>query len=253
MSDEEIDDKDDFIIARSIQIFQSIISRLNETDSESAHARAVRLLHTKMTGTFNTVIHLCKTANHDCSDDFATLLRVMYDTLMQAIWILRDEGKRIERGNMYLDYYWVQKFELIKLFDNNKTGLSEHVKDSELREGNEEKIIEEYGRVKDRYLTNKGNKTRSNWYPGTLRELARENGFESEYEIMQRFLGGVVHSSPFSMVHGSIMDPKHTYLLAIHLQMRYLSYVGEAQGIEFTDEEIEFIDDAKKEWFNKKS
>ena len=251
MQNGNLSDDEMLIWARASEIFQSIIARLNETDSETVHARAARYLHARMTGSMDSILFLCRFAQHDFTSDASALLRCMYDTLIQAIYMLHIPNKRDDRGQLYLDYYWVQKYRMISLVDKNQTGLAKHLRTSDKRTEGEKRIIDEFDKIKHKYAT-KGNQNRprKNWYPGTLRELALEVGYEDEYEIVQLLFGGIVHSSPYATIHGSAFDGEHLHLLGMHLTMRYLAIVGRSQGISFTDEEEDFIEQAEKAWFD---
>lgn len=56
--------------------------------------------------------------------------------------------------------------------------------------------------MRSQFLTRRGDACRTNWYPGTLADLAGAVGYLSEYELLQRNLSNSVHSTPMGLFGG---------------------------------------------------
>ena len=184
-------------------------------------------------------------AQHDFRTDGMTLLRAIYDAHLQALYILADPGEADERARLFVDYRWIEQRRMQELLEGNSTQLARTLLTSPKRAEGEAAREENDQRLRPKYLTRKGKDVRTNWYPGSLRELAREVGLESEYEILQRDLNGAVHSSPTALLAGaSFSGPEHLLLVGWKLMFRVLGRIAQHHGVPLGDEHEEIVRDA---------
>lgn len=244
-------EKDTIIWQKTGSIIARIIGLLNENSTPGPIQDATTQLHRRLTGTLDTVIFLCGESQTSHEDDTTTLLRSMYDTLLQALYILTKAEHRLERSKLYLDYYWVEKYRWMHLFDGNETAFAKHISASPKRATGEQDLRDNYNRVKQNFLGKNSKKPRRYWYTGSLRDIAKDVGYESEYELMQSMLSSVVHTSPFSMLSKQTMSKDRALMMAWHFSIRYIGAVAEAFGLKLTDEEQHAISLSKKNWFDR--
>ena len=189
-------------------------------------------------------------ARHDVNPDGATILRSMYDAMLQAVYILKDPAKREERAALFMDFFWIEQERLIRLLDKNPTILAQQVSSSPLRSQHEETLKENLARIRKKYLASDG-KIRRNWYSGNLCYLASEVDLEHEYKLVQRVLSLMVHSSPFALRGGGpVIAGTHLVTDAWLLGLRVLGYIAEAAGVKLDKDEQEAIELAQKPLFD---
>jgi len=176
----------------------AIRKKLNGARRESSVTKAVELLLDRIVGAGNSLRVLREHAPHDFTFDGAMILRGIYDTMLQALYILSDPQNQESRARQYLDYSCVEKHNALDLFDNSQTHLGHHISKSSRRAIAEPMIKQDFQQVCQKFKDKKG-KIRGQWYEGTLRDLAKAVGFESEYEILQKQLSGIVHSSAWAL------------------------------------------------------
>lgn len=207
--------------------------------------RALEPFKNRINSALESLRVLDRHAQHDFRTDGMTLLRAMYDAHLQALYILADPAQADERAQLFIDYRWIEQRGMQKLLEGNSTALAQALLKSPKRAEGEAAREENYQRLRPKYLTRKGKDVRRNWYPGSLRELAREVGLESEYEILQRDLSGAVHSSPTALLAGaSFSEPQHLLLVGWRLMFRVLGRIAQHHGAPLGDEHEEIVRDA---------
>ena len=179
----------------------AIVAKLNAARRDSPVSTAIDLLLGRIVGAANSLRVLRERAPHDFGFDGAMILRGIYDAMLQALYILVDPVHRTERAQLYLDFFWVEKKKAIQLFDKSPTALGKRISESPQRASVEPAIEQEIERVRPSFENAKG-KLRNHWYDGSLRDLAKAVGFEAEYELLQKHLSGVVHSSAYALKEG---------------------------------------------------
>jgi hypothetical protein len=192
---------DDRLLECQRRIANNILTKLNAQQTPGAIAVAIEMIARRIVASGNSLAVLRNSAVSDYAFDAASILRNIYDVMLQGLYIMADSAKREERARLYLDFMHVERKRRIELMDTSSTGLAKWISGSPKRPGAEPGINTRFSEVKPKYMTRKG-KIRDTWYPGTLRDLAEATGLESEYELMQRLLSGVVHSSPLTLKEG---------------------------------------------------
>ena len=162
---------------------------------------------------------------------------------------MADPAKQDERAQLYFDFMDVERKRRIDLMDASETNLAKHVSGSSKRPKAEPAIKGRFDAVKPKFTTKRG-KPRETWYPGSLRDLAKASGVESEYELMQKFLSGVVHSSPLTLSEGPIV--RGVLLRDWHWRFafRILGAYAEYKAVTLDKTETDLIGSARTNVFN---
>jgi len=244
---------DDEILERQKNIANDIVTKLNSVRKDTVVTRAVELLMKRIVSGGNTLFILGQLSSpcseHDFALDGASILRGIYDAMLQALYILCDPPECEERARLYLDFYWVEWHEAVRLFDKSPTVLAAKVKNSPKRPQGEPAIQKEFEQVESKFLTKKGG-LRQAWYPGTLRNLAKHVGLDTEYELFQRQLSGAVHSSPLSLKDGPIYTGFLLVDLSFRFSFRVLGRFAEYKDVGLEAFEKQMIQDSMRNIFD---
>lgn len=233
-------------------IASSLLAKFRECNDTSPVASAITPMLARLIKSGDSITILECHSPHDSTYDSATIMRNIYDVMLQALYILINPEKRLERAQRCLDFIELERKVRITTMDTNATDLAQHVSKSPKRSASEKEIDEKFLRVKEQFTTKKG-KLVDHWYPGTLRDLAREVGYEDEYEIMQRQLSGVVHSSPLTLIEGPFLrGPSLSYSYWV-FAFRVLGSLAEHARISLSETEQRIIDSSKRNIFNWKN
>ncbi|MFH1740465.1 MAG: DUF5677 domain-containing protein [bacterium] len=240
MSNENIDFIRDMYI-----VGKRMIEKLNESiEKDDVVWNSLHLLIQRIPLSCDSLLLLVCYARHNVNFDAPVILRSIYDAVLQGLYILNDPCHREERARLFLDYFWIEQHEHVRNMDKNPLPIALYIQYSPYRKSYEPELEREFARVKDKYLKQKG-RLRGNWYPGNLRELAKQVNLEEEYDLLQKQLSGAVHSSPFVLkCGGTYFRGLHVLTAAILLLFRLLGQTAEFAGIALTDEERSIIERA---------
>lgn len=185
---------------------------------EDAVALALLYLFTRLANTWRTIDTLWRHLAPDCPETFmvdaGTLVRAMFEAYVQAAFIVHDSEKRQERAEDYLEFEHVERPKVLDRLLKHDTDISRYLKASPLRCKGDARIKAEYERVKPRYWDDRRRRTRNKWYKGTLRDLAKCAGIESEYDLLVSPFHPYVHSSAYGMRYGPPFEPQYVLVLA---------------------------------------
>jgi hypothetical protein len=229
----------------------SILLKINESPKSDCVSEAMDLMVTRLVRS-GAVLSFLYTSPlpSDWSFDGASILRTSYDIMLQGLYVMAKPEQQTERAQLYLDYMHIEHWQRIKLADRNDTAVARHIRNSPRRSKAEPQLKEAYERVKHKYLTKgrgkREKKIRKNWYPGTLCELAGESKLVPEYEWIQKMLSGAVHSSPWTLKEGTMIEP---YLLTswhFSLAFRILGAYATYMDVSLNEDEQSLVDMAKK-------
>jgi hypothetical protein len=230
-----------------------LVTKVNSVRKDTAATRVVELLMKRIVSGGNTLSYLRERSSrhpeYDCTLDGATILRGIYDAMLQALYVLHDPSACEERAQLYLDFYWVERWEAIGLFDKSPTTLAAKVKGSPKRLQAEPAIKERFEHVKATFLTRRGG-LHDVWYRGKLRDLARAVDLEAEYELLQRQLSGAVHSSPLFLKDGPAYDGFLLLDLCWRFSFRVLGKFAEYKGVGLDQFEKELIKNSGRNIFD---
>jgi len=137
-----------------------------------------------------------------CANDCAAILRCMLDASLQIAYILVQPEEAEERGQLYLDYEHVERYQMVKDVLPLDNPIVKRLRESARRAEAEPRVRAEYERVKGKYTHGKGS-IRSQWYPGNLRQLAKAVGKEEEYLLFVKQFSSAIHSGPMATRYGA--------------------------------------------------
>ena len=226
-----------------------VVAKLNGVKKLGPVAVAIEMIASRIVASGNSLAVLHNHSPHAWAFDGASVLRNIYDVMLQGLYIMVDAAYRIERAQLYLDFMDVERMRRIKLMDASGTDIAKHVSGSPKRPEAEPAIKQRHDAIKARFET-KNKKLRDRWYPGNLRDLAKASSLEQEYELMQKFLSGVVHSSPLTLKEGPIV--RGFLLMDWHWKFtfRILGAYAEFKGVGLDETEMNLIVSARANVFN---
>ena len=231
------------------EIANQFLSKLNNVPKPGPVAIAIEMISRRLVESGNSLDILYRNSPHDWAFDGGSILRTNYDLMLQGLYIMADPAKWDERAQLYLDFMKVERKNRIDLMDSSVTDIAKHFSNSPKRTEVEPEILKQFDAVKAKFMTKKG-KLRKNWYPGSLRELAKASGLEPEYELMQRFLSGVVHSSPLTLEEGPLVRDVFLMNWYWRFAFRILGKYAEYKGVALDEMEKALIDNARKNVFD---
>ncbi|MFA9477100.1 DUF5677 domain-containing protein [Phycisphaerales bacterium AB-hyl4] len=203
-------------------------------------AVAVKHLTHRVFMSADTLTTLRRYAEHEWNVDATSLLRILYDAMLQALYIIADPDQMEIRGELYEGFAAIEKYELIKRVDDDASAFSRRLSTSPLRANAEPRIQAEYQRRVDSYRKPGSNARPHNWYAhkiGTLKEIAEAVGYKDEYLLLTHDLGASVHSSAFALAPRPLFRPDVCLLFAWHFVVRLFGKIAERYRIELSSEE----------------
>ncbi len=229
-----------------------IVTKLNASQRPGPVTRATELLLTRIVAGGNSLAVLRQRNVHPYIFDEAMIVRGIYDAMLQALYILDDATTWVERAELYLDWYWIEKKDEIERYDNNPTFLAQRMSKSPRRPAAEPFFEKKYQEAFPKYSTKKGDKTRQHWYCGSLRDLARAvtPSLESEYELLQAYLSGPTHSSVYALSEPPVFDKELLADFAWRFSYRVLGKFARYKGIMLSEDEQGMIALAAENIFN---
>jgi hypothetical protein len=208
----------------------NIVAKCNDVRRKNSVTNAIGLLLGRIVGAGNSLRVLREHAPHDFTFDGSMILRGIYDAMLQALFILSNPQFQEARASQYLDYSCVEKHKAIDLFDKSQTHLGHRISKSTRRANAEPEIEQEFQKVRQQFESKDG-KVRKQWHEGTLRDLAKDVGLESEYEILQKQLSGIVHSSAwafqnFAAIYNPDLLQTFAWKFSFRVLGKYTCYAG---------------------------
>ena len=230
---------------------------LSETDEV---ARALLFLLLRVSNTWRSIRTLDKHTPDDEGPmvDTGTLLRAMFDAYIQAEYIVSDKNVAAERAKDYLEFQHVEKYKRVQAVMRYDNPFSEQLKSSPNRADGERRLQQEFDRVKARYYTKNrrrncktrpGAGMRTNWYPGSLADIARSLGKSDEYDILLANFHGCVHSSALTVQVGPIGSRKHVLDWASTIAVRVARLSVQHNRIELDEFNGRILEELCKPYF----
>jgi hypothetical protein len=184
----------------------------------------------------NSLTVLIEHATHDCYHDAASILRGLYDVHLQVLYLMT---KPVEHAALYADHVDVQNHRVLKTILRNNSDLCKDIRDHPERHTFETNVVHRFKRVEARFLIKdkKRKRCRTNWYEGDLSTLATALGYLSEYELIQMHLSQSVHSTPYGLQFGAVVDNSILMNYAWAFNFRIIGAVADYLGVQLTDHE----------------
>jgi len=234
------------------RIGNAILSKANATQQTGDVVTAMNTLYERIVSSGNTLLLLHSTAKHDCTCDAVSILRTIYDTSLQALYIFHDPQQRNDLARRYIDFGIVEKWKMIKIIDEQATDFSKQLSQSEKRAAVESEIQTEYQRVCRLYNFRDPEKPPRNWYKGgSLKDIAKTVKYEEEYELLQKQLSGVVHSSFHGLQGISIFNVSYVVALYWRFAFRVLGKLAEHVAIDLDETERGLIDQSNANLYDR--
>lgn len=139
-----------------LQILRKIIATLHSRKCKDKVSVSLLFFLVRVANTWRTIRLLRKHTPDEFHDGFmvdaGTLLRSMFDAYLQADLIFRDPAKRLERATLYLDFEHVERYRMTEKVLRHDNQLADHLKATPRRPEGENRLQEEFDRVKDPFL-----------------------------------------------------------------------------------------------------
>lgn len=182
---------------------------------------------------------LLQAARHDYSFDAAVVLRGLYDVHLQGLYVLQEPAVRAQE---FQDFIWVQTKDTITWIEESDSKLAESLRSNLFYSVGAPNVDAHYERVKRKFLTKKGDRCRSNWFKGTLADVAKSVGYLTEYQLMQPLLSGSVHSTPYAMTHGAGLPAPAFLNFGWRFVFRILGGIATHLKVEFDEQQRLFVE-----------
>jgi hypothetical protein len=232
---------DDVINTKVLALLREVIQRSCKQNKRDCVSRALLYFLQRVANTWVSIRTLRERSPGErmFMVDAGTLLRAMFDAYLQAEYIVADREKAIDRASDYLEFEHVERYKQVQRVLTHDNPLTRALKTSRRRPEGEKRINQEYERVRDRYAAGKkpgtptGNRgrIRDQWYSGSLRDVAKSLGKESEYDLILGTFQGCVHSSAFAVQFGPPTSPDYVMHWASTITARVARVNVEYNGI----------------------
>lgn len=186
-------------------------------------------------------------ARHRFLPDAVSMLRMLFDAMWQAEYLMHDPSQCEARGSLFLEWKWVERYQSIERIATCDLAIARHLRTSPKRRAAEPEIRRRFETVKHRYLTPKG-RIRPHWYePPTLAALTREIGRQNEHQWFQPLLSGAVHSAVWTLDDRPMLTEATTIYMAIDATFRILGLITDHLGLSLSDSTSHFLASARKD------
>ncbi len=215
-------------------LFQEVIQKSNNCSAKDAVSHALLCFLVRVANTWQSIRTLQEYSPDDKGFmvDAAVLLRAMLDACLQAEYMFHDANKDA-RASDYLEYEHVEQYKIREKVHKHDNWLTRRLKSSTKWPEGEKRALEEYNRVKGRYLVQKqkgkkqsggtqkrGPRTRNKWYTGDLSTIAESLGKRAEYDTFVTVFNGCVHSSALAVLEGPPIQAQHVLTFASKIAAR---------------------------------
>lgn len=213
-----------------LSILRETIRRSEEYGRKDEVARALFYFLVRVANTWRSIRTLRQHTQDDgFMIDAGTLLRAMLDAWLQTEYLLHDPDKKVDRAKEYLDFEHVERYRISRKVLRHDNPFADRLKSSPKRPEGEKRLVEQYDRVKGKYLVKARQtatpssaepRTRDKWYSGDLSAVSRSLGKEVEYDAFVATFNGCVHSSAFAVQAGPMVSPEHVLTIASKIAAR---------------------------------
>ncbi|RMF74061.1 MAG: hypothetical protein D6744_14975 [Planctomycetota bacterium] len=124
------------------------------------------------------------------------IIRALFELSVQFEYMMKDPEPR---AALYLDFAHITNYRLARAWTQSPGTIGKRLRDSPRRPNGERRYRVEYERVRRHYEAKKGSgNVRGHWYPGNLRQLAKEVDRVAEYETIYATYCAWAHGDPWA-------------------------------------------------------
>lgn len=203
-----------------LELLRNVIREAEPCSRTDLVARALLFFLVRVSNTWRSMRALDKYVPDDEGPmlDAGALLRVVFDAYLQAAYIAHDKTKAVARAQDYLDFAHVERYKQAQKVIGCDNPFANALKSSPDRPAGEQRLQQEFDRVCGRYAAPEGRKkgvqkgkvrVRTNWYPGTLADIAQSIGRSEEYAFIHSSFHGCVHSTALAVEKGPLVRRKY--------------------------------------------
>ena len=230
-----------------------ILDRINATAAQDDVVEATRALMSRIVKSGDTLGCLYRSAAHDWTWDGVAILRVIYDAMIQGLFILESDSAR--RARRFLDFAVIERERSVQIIDAGETDMARQLAASPRRAAVAEIHRAEFNRVCNLYGIDPARSLPRNWFKQTepLKEQAKKIGYESEYNSLYPQLCGSTHSAYFAIRNDdrcSVSQERIVYYSQL-FSFRLLAALAEYVGVAFNNVEAHLVNHARKNVFDR--
>ena len=119
---------DNDILEYQRAVANRITVKLNAVQIPCSVAIAMEMIARRIVASGNSLAVLRNNAVPDYGFDAASILRSIYDAMLQGLYIMADPNRRDERAQLFLDFRDVERKRRIDLMDASRTALAKRVR-----------------------------------------------------------------------------------------------------------------------------
>lgn len=225
-----------------------IVARINSATKRDDVVEAIEALMSRIVQSGNSLQCLYDHSKHDWVWDGAAILRVVYDAMIQGLFILDSDSDY--RARRFLDFDAIEHQRGVQVIDAGETDMARRLAASPKRAAIEPALKAEFDRVCTLYAIDPLKKLPREWYKKSepLSLQAEIIGYKSEYSFLYPQLCGATHSSYFA-VRKQRRFPFQPHLLVHYGQLfayRLLAKLAEYVGVTFTAVEAGMVEIARR-------
>jgi hypothetical protein len=226
-----------------------IVSRINAAPKRDVVVEAIQALMERIVQSGNSLNRLYEANTHDWKWDGAAILRVVYDAMIQGLYILHSDCDN--RSRRFLDFYWIEHERGMRVIDAGETDMAKQLAASPKRAAVEPIFKSEFDRVCKLYSINPAKTLPANWYSRDekLWFQAGIAGYKTEYDFIFPQLCGAVHSSYYVLRPNGGKFPLSLFHLVHFGQLfayRLLAALADYVGVTFDEVEAYMVKIARK-------
>lgn len=170
------------------------------------------------------------------TNDLAALARCMHDAMIQLKYMLAGDQTRnlspVELGGLYCNFEHIERFNAINGLQKLGGPLARHISSSPLASTGNAAAEDRYKQVCPVYSEGRSKRIRRTWYPGTLRELAKQTGLEDEHFFFTSLSNSSIHSGPLATSAGSpIFSGPQSLIVLVSIASRSAKLVVDHFGL----------------------
>lgn len=256
-AEDQIINEEQFIYEEEMKVCEHVLGEAKRQSTANIVAESSHHLFKRILKGVRTLHVLLEHAQpDDWAVDGAVILRTIHDAMLQLLWLLHDPAQRKHRAGLYLDYFYVEKLLMLAAIGESETDVAV-LWDKHHPEANPD-LRRDLTKFGPPFLRRQQHSEsclydpkayRDRWYPGGLRDLAKEVGYAGEH-ILQKEGSASVHSSLWALLRGPAIEPKFHLFIGARFCQRAAGAVAEALGIHLADDQVYKTERAKANIYN---